>query len=289
MGSRLTAAPSLAHVFPLLGINLDPAKDGRERLRLLRGGEWAEGKSRSVVMNTNRAKINSGSVMLFASLVAGACALAPLDEGAELASETAQELSRSWTCSATLTYGNHSYTPEPWTMTSGSLFPDREHRCKGYIVSHWLSDPELLNLLGVTEGEKSAICANGNMVSVRVDYGFDARPKSWQFTSSVSAQCPSRNYACGFAMSNVSGNRCENGRTTRYVTAPNLTAAISACQAVKPAAYPLFCLVLDQDGTAPSDASECEAAPPQAANGQPPEWRPSRSCCRFEGETTCPR
>ena len=104
----------------------------------------------------------------------------------------------------------------------------------------------------------------------------------------VGSESGLRNYACGFALANVSGNICENGRTTRNVRAANLNDAISACLAVQPADRPYFCAVLDSDGAAPSDASECQAAPALGPSGNPPAWRPGRNCCRFEGETTCP-
>lgn len=228
------------------------------------------------------------SIALLAGSLAGACGGEPPDEGSEPAETSVQELSRTWTCSATLSYGTHSYTPEPWSMSSHRLFPDREDYCRDYIKSHWLSDPSLFELLGVSPEENRQICENGGRASVRVDYGFDARNKSWQFTSSVAAACPTRSYACGFAMSGISGEICENGRTTRYVSATGLTEAISACQAARPADYPYFCVVLDLDGTAPSDVDECEAAPRLGPSGLAPVWRPGRSCCRFEGDATCP-
>lgn len=239
-------------------------------------------------MTSNYSKILYLSAVVLGSVVAGACASAQPGEDSDPAGTTEQEITRSWTCSATLSYGTHSYTPPPWSMSSHQLLPDRENHCKDYIKSHWLSDPNLLSLLGVTAEENTQICENVGTAAVRVDYGFDARGKSWQFTSTVVAPCPARNYACGFAMSNVSGNICENGRTTRYVTAPNMSAAISACQAAKPSGYPRFCVVLDQDGTASTDASQCEAAPRLGPSKLAPEWRPTRSCCKFEGETTCP-
>jgi hypothetical protein len=97
-----------------------------------------------------------------------------------------------------------------------------------------------------------------------------------------------RNYACGYAMAGVSGNPCENGRTTDYVVAKDMTAAIAACWEAQPADREYFCCVLDSDGTAPTDQSQCEAALPLGPTRIAPAWRPGRSCCRFGGETTCP-
>lgn len=97
-----------------------------------------------------------------------------------------------------------------------------------------------------------------------------------------------RNYTCGYALAGVSGNVCENGRSSASVAAKDMTDAIAACLAAQPPDRPYFCCVLDLDGAAPTDASECEAAPALGDSRQAPEWRPGRSCCRFEGETTCP-
>jgi hypothetical protein len=97
-----------------------------------------------------------------------------------------------------------------------------------------------------------------------------------------------RHFACGYALANVSGNACENGRTTRYVVAKDMTAAIDACVDVQPADRDYFCCVLASDGAEPADQSQCEAAPSLGPHKLAPAWRPGRSCCRFEGETTCP-
>jgi hypothetical protein len=97
-----------------------------------------------------------------------------------------------------------------------------------------------------------------------------------------------RHFACGYALAGVSGNACENGRTTRYVVAKDMTAAIDACVDVQPADRDYFCCVLASDGAEPADQSQCEAAPSLGPHKLAPAWRPGRSCCRFEGETTCP-
>lgn len=97
-----------------------------------------------------------------------------------------------------------------------------------------------------------------------------------------------RNYSCGYAQAGVSGLPCENGRSTGYVAAKDMTAAIAACVYAQPADRAYLCCVLDGDGAAPTDESECLAAPPLGPSRLAPAWRPGRSCCRFEGETTCP-
>jgi hypothetical protein len=97
-----------------------------------------------------------------------------------------------------------------------------------------------------------------------------------------------RHFDCGYALANVSGNPCENGRTTRYVVAKDMTAAIDACVDVQPADRDYFCCVLASDGAEPADQSQCEAAPSLGPGKLAPAWRPGRSCCRFGGETTCP-
>lgn len=107
-------------------------------------------------------------------------------------------------------------------------------------------------------------------------------------TGGVGSSDGLRHFACGYALAGVSGNPCENGRTTRYVVAKDMTAAIDACVDVQPADRDYFCCVLASDGAEPADQSQCEAAPSLGPGKLAPAWRPGRSCCRFAGETTCP-
>jgi hypothetical protein len=86
-----------------------------------------------------------------------------------------------------------------------------------------------------------------------------------------------RSYRCGYALA---GFGCNNGRANTLIAAADMTAAISACHIAQPPNLPDFCYVLDADGAAPTDASQCAAA-----GGS---WRPGNSCCNFFGSTSCP-
>src|SRR5688500_10053100 len=96
---------------------------------------------------------------------------------------------KSWTCDATFAYASHSYMPPTWEMSSRSLFPDREHRCREAIFSTWLDSNAIIDVLGLTDAEKAAICSNGGTFQVRVDYGFDKRGKDWSFVNTVTPPC----------------------------------------------------------------------------------------------------
>ena len=59
-----------------------------------------------------------------------------------------------------------------------------------------------------------------------------------------------------------------------------MTAAVSQCHIAQPASLPDFCNVIDLDGAAASDPSQCAA--------QGGSWRPNTKCCNFVGSVTCP-
>lgn len=108
---------------------------------------------------------------------------------------TAQEanqraFARSWTCDATisLTGGTHQYTPPTWRMKTGdpdTVWGDREKSCKRYIENKILTG-SIWSLLNLTPAEQDTVCKKGRG-EFRVDYGFDKRPKSWDFTSTLPA------------------------------------------------------------------------------------------------------
>jgi len=141
---------------------------------------------------------------------------------------------------------------------------------------------------GATSTAGNGTGANGIMGGVGHSGGGASGGEASGGTAGDGGRDGLRNFACGYALANVSGNRCENGRTTRFVVAKDLTAAIDACLAVQPADRDYFCCVQAPDGAAPTDQSQCEAAPRLGPSMLAPAWRPGRSCCRFEGETTCP-
>ena len=87
----------------------------------------------------------------------------------------------SWTCNGTvaLTGTNYSYALPPWTM-SGPLLTDREKKCKQYIIDNWLNNCAIWTKLGIPAAEQNSYCQSGG--TFRVDYGFDKRPKDWNFT-----------------------------------------------------------------------------------------------------------
>jgi hypothetical protein len=90
--------------------------------------------------------------------------------------------------------------------------------------------------------------------------------------------CPTvRNYTCGYALPDFG---CDNGRTHADITAPDMTTAIATCHAVQPPDRPDFCYVIDRNGAAATDESECTAASAS--------WRPGNDCCNFFGTLSCP-
>ncbi|RKH67691.1 hypothetical protein D7V93_02435 [Corallococcus llansteffanensis] len=96
-------------------------------------------------------------------------------------------------------------------------------------------------------------------------------------TGEVSAELAAVSYICGYALP---GYGCNNGRTSAYVVAADLNAAIGACRAVQPAAYSDFCYVIDAAGATPTDVTQCSAAAGS--------WRAGNNCCNFKGSLSCP-
>lgn len=125
---------------------------------------------------------------------------------------------RDWTCNATMfAIGtSQQFTPRPWKMNTGGNhvagFPgDREKSCKNYIEKVHLG-PALWQRFQLSTSEQNRICANGGG-NIRIEYGFDRRPKSWQFTEFVPAppcDCELRCKA-GYSL----GNASQRPRCTR--------------------------------------------------------------------------
>jgi hypothetical protein len=97
---------------------------------------------------------------------------------------------RTWTCNGTiaLTGTSYSYALPPWQMSgpvtgSGS---DREKECKKRIQSY-LNDVAIWQKLGIPADQQDSYCRLGG--TFRVDYGFDKRPKDWNFTQFGQPSC----------------------------------------------------------------------------------------------------
>ena len=101
-------------------------------------------------------------------------------------------LKRTWTAHATIQLEGtgKSYTPPGWPM-SGPLPPaagsDRQKAIKEYIEQTWLDNGAIWKLLGINAAEQDQWCQTGG--TFRVDYGFDKRPKEWQFSKFSKPNC----------------------------------------------------------------------------------------------------
>lgn len=110
----------------------------------------------------------------------------------------------------------------------------------------------------------NVLLADGGVDSEIADGGIDSKPSP-------------RNYWCGYAMP---GFHCDNGRSHVVLVAPDMTSGIAGCRMAKPMSSLESCHVIDLDGAAPTDATECTAAAGS--------WRTGNSCCNFEGTLSCP-
>lgn len=105
-------------------------------------------------------------------------------------------LARSWTCHATINLvgTGHTFTPSPWRMRTRdphTVWGDREASCKAYLKAKLLT-PGLWNRFELSSSEQQRICRAGGG-RLRVDYGFDKRPKSWNFVHPITSAvglCP---------------------------------------------------------------------------------------------------
>lgn len=127
---------------------------------------------------------------------------------------------RSWTCHATINLQNTSasYTPSSWRM-SGTIFTDREKKCKGYIQGNLLGSAIWTQLSPLTPEQKNAICkASG---TVRVDYGFDERGKSWSFTQGIGGPSCNCEKICPTGWQLDSNSKCAKNLSCSTTTLPN--------------------------------------------------------------------
>lgn len=129
---------------------------------------------------------------------------------------------------------------------------------------------------GTLQSTVSVNLSIGQNIKIVVDgYGTSSGPFRLKIVGPGGAV--GRSYRCGYALP---GYGCNNGRASTTVVVADMTAAIGSCHIAQPPNLPDFCYVLDLDGTAPTDASQCAAA-----GGS---WRPNYSCCNFLGSTSCP-
>lgn len=185
-------------------------------------------------------------------------------------SSTAPDIAYFWTAPTTGTYTFSTVTSIPMSAPFDTVL---EIRNVATGASLGCNDDSP----GTVRSTVSVNLTSGQVVRVIVD-GFGAA--SGTFILSISGD-PGANaplYTCGYALL---GFGCNNGRSHLLVNAVDMTTAVTACHLAQPADHPTdFCYVMDNQGTAPTDASECAAA-----GGS---WRPGNSCCNFLGSTSCP-
>lgn len=129
---------------------------------------------------------------------------------------------------------------------------------------------------GTLQSTVSVNLSIGQAIKIVVD-GFGSNSGPFRLSIAGAGGAVGRNYLCGYALP---GFGCNNGRASTGVVVADMTAAVSACHIAQPPNLPDFCYVLDRDGTAATDASQCAAA-----GGS---WRPGNSCCNFLGSVSCP-
>ncbi len=108
------------------------------------------------------------------------------------------QVKRTFTCNGVINLigaVNKSYAPNPWGSYCCGALCDREAKCKSDLEGQWLNNGAFWALLGLSAAEQNTICkAKGG--NVRVDYGFDARKKDWQFTKFVAKNGCKCDYTC---------------------------------------------------------------------------------------------
>jgi hypothetical protein len=103
---------------------------------------------------------------------------------------------------------------------------------------------------------------------------------SFSLPNGTVCSATSRRYVCGYALP---GYNCNNGRRSASIQVSSMSVAIPQCRNTRPAGYASytdFCYVIDADGAAPTDSTQCAAA-----GGS---WRPKNNCCNFKGTLSCP-
>ena len=178
-----------------------------------------------------------------------------------VSNSTAPDLAYTWTAPST---GSYTFS------TLGSAF-DTVLEVRQYNTGSSLGCND--DSSGTVQSTVNVSLTAGQTVIVVVD-GYST--SSGSFNLNIS-QNSSRQYVCGWAMA---GYGCDNGRNHGFVTAPDMTSANSACRTIQPATYPDFCYVIDSNGAAPTDPTQCAAA-----GGS---WRSGNNCCNFMGTLSCP-
>ena len=113
-------------------------------------------------------------------------------------SNPAQAVTRNFTCHAFIGLTGtvqKIFTPTPWASSCNGIGCDREAKCKDDIKSKWLNNGAVWALLNLNAAEQNSICkSKGGMF--RVEYGFDERQKSWNFTQQVGKSGCKCDYTC---------------------------------------------------------------------------------------------
>jgi len=117
---------------------------------------------------------------------------------------------RSWTCHATvfLTATGHSYTFPQWRM-SGGIFTNRHKKCKQHIQRNFLNS-SIWNNFPLTPAQENSFCQISSGV-FRIEYGFNRRSKSWQFSQTVSTPSCDCEKICPSGWWLDGGGRCASG------------------------------------------------------------------------------
>ncbi len=182
-------------------------------------------------------------------------------------SSSAPDLAYSWTAPST---GTYTFS----TVSSLATTYDTVLELRDFNTGASLGCNDDSN--GTLQSTVSVALSIGRTVKIVVD-GFGASSGPFQLSITGSGGAVGRNYRCGYALQ---GYGCNNGRASTLIVAADMTAAVAACYIAQPPNLADYCYVLDRDGTAPTDASQCVAA-----GGS---WRPNNSCCNFLGSTSCP-
>jgi hypothetical protein len=185
------------------------------------------------------------------------------------APSSAPDLSYVWTSPATGTYTFSTVGSSATTSPFDTILEVRNFNTGGSLGCNDDS-------AGTLQSTVSVNLTIGQAVKIVVD-GYSTSSGTFRLSIAGAGGAIGRNYVCGYALA---GYGCNNGRASTAIVAADMTAAISACHIAQPPNLPDFCLVLDRDGTAPTDQSLCVAG-----GGS---WRPTNSCCNFFGSTSCP-
>jgi hypothetical protein len=183
------------------------------------------------------------------------------------APSSAPDMSFSWTAP---TSGTYTFT----TVTTLTASFDTVLEVRDFETGASLGCND--DSSGTLQSTVSVNLPIGRTVRVVVD-GFGGSNGAFSLSIAGDPGPVSRYYVCGYALP---GFGCNNGRNSRLVNAVDMTNAITTCRIAQPPDRPDFCLVLDRDGATSTDESQCTDA-----GGS---WRPTRNCCNFLGEASCP-